>query len=75
MAEMATKLVSSRLIVRESARSLDAGLPSAPSLCAMAKLHATDNCFEVEKLNFVFMVLFIPYNLKIAKSSLPLNSR
>lgn len=47
LAEMATQLVSSRLIVREAAKALDASLPSAPSLCAMAKLHATDNCFEV----------------------------
>ncbi|CAK8678298.1 unnamed protein product [Clavelina lepadiformis] len=47
MAEMATRLVSSRLIVREAARALDNQLPSAPALCAMAKLHATDNCFDV----------------------------
>ena len=47
LAEMATQLVTSRLIVREAAKALDGSLPSAPSLCAMAKLHATDSCFEV----------------------------
>nr|CAB3219671.1 isobutyryl-CoA dehydrogenase, mitochondrial [Phallusia mammillata] len=47
MAEMATQIVSSRLMVREAARALDNQLPSAPALCAMAKLHATDNCFDV----------------------------
>ena len=47
MAEMATKLLSSRLIVREAARALDNKHESSPSLCAMAKLHATDNCFDV----------------------------
>lgn len=47
MAEMATQLVTSRLIVREAAKALDESSPIAPSLCAMAKLHATDNCFEV----------------------------
>ncbi|XP_039261018.1 isobutyryl-CoA dehydrogenase, mitochondrial-like [Styela clava] len=47
LAEMATQLVTSRLTVREAAKALDASLPCAPSLCAMAKLHATDNCFDV----------------------------
>lgn len=47
MAEMATQLLSSRLIVREAAKALDNKLPSSPALCAMAKLHATDNCFDV----------------------------
>jgi len=47
MAEMATKLFSSRLIVREAARALDSKHPSTPALCAMAKLHATDSCFEI----------------------------
>jgi len=47
MAEMATKIVTSRLIVREAARRLDEKHPASPAMCAMAKLHATDNCFEV----------------------------
>ena len=47
MADMATSLLSSRLIVREAARALDTKTPSSPALCAMAKLHATDNCFDI----------------------------
>ena len=47
MAEMATKLFSSRLVVREAAKALDNKHPSTPALCAMAKLHATDNCFDI----------------------------
>ena len=47
MAEMATGLMSSRLIVREAAKALDSKHPSTPALCAMAKLHATDNCFDI----------------------------
>eukprot|EP00842_Homolaphlyctis_polyrhiza_P007046 jgi/Hompol1/930/HPOL_005470-RA len=47
LAEMATSLNSSRLMVRQAARLLDAGSPSAPAWCAMAKVHATDNCFDL----------------------------
>ncbi|CAD6199649.1 unnamed protein product [Caenorhabditis auriculariae] len=47
LAEMATKLQTSRLIVRQAARHLDADSPDKVALCAMAKLHATDYCFEV----------------------------
>uniref|UniRef100_H2YH54 Acyl-CoA dehydrogenase/oxidase C-terminal domain-containing protein n=1 Tax=Ciona savignyi TaxID=51511 RepID=H2YH54_CIOSA len=47
MADMATSVVTSRLIVRQAARALDQRLPSASALCAMAKLHATDSCFNV----------------------------
>ena len=50
LAEMATKLVTSRLIVRQAARLLDEKHSSSPAMCAMAKLHATDNCFEVNIL-------------------------
>ena len=44
---MATSLVTSRLIVRQAARALDAKSPEAPTLCSMAKLFATDQCFQV----------------------------
>ncbi|KAK6736908.1 hypothetical protein RB195_019541 [Necator americanus] len=47
LAEMATKLHTSRLIVRDATRHLDAHSIHAPSLCAMAKLHATENCSQV----------------------------
>ncbi|ULU08814.1 hypothetical protein L5515_015886 [Caenorhabditis briggsae] len=47
LAELATKLVTSRLIVRAAAEQLDNDDPEKVALCAMAKLHATDNCFEV----------------------------
>ena len=44
---MATKLVASRSLVRNAARALDCGHPDTITLCAMAKLFATDNCFEI----------------------------
>ncbi|KAJ7314703.1 Isobutyryl-CoA dehydrogenase, mitochondrial, partial [Desmophyllum pertusum] len=47
LADMATSLVTSRLIVRQAARALDAKSPEAPTLCSMAKLFATDQCFQV----------------------------
>ncbi|KAK5669821.1 hypothetical protein BDV3_003935 [Batrachochytrium dendrobatidis] len=47
LAEMATQLTTSRLMIREAARQIDINSPSAPSWAAMAKIHATDNCFEL----------------------------
>lgn len=44
---MVTSLVTSRLIVRQAARALDNKSPEAPTLCSMAKLFATDHCFQV----------------------------
>ena len=47
LAQMATKLVASRSMVRNAARALDAGHKDTIALCAMAKLFATENCFEI----------------------------
>lgn len=47
LAEMATKLVASRLLVREAATALQENRPDAVSLCSMAKLFATDECFDI----------------------------
>uniref|UniRef100_A0A0R3PRL9 Isobutyryl-CoA dehydrogenase, mitochondrial n=1 Tax=Angiostrongylus costaricensis TaxID=334426 RepID=A0A0R3PRL9_ANGCS len=47
LAEMATKVHSSRLMVRDAARHLDMDSIHKASMCAMAKLHATDNCIDV----------------------------
>ncbi|KAM4627126.1 isobutyryl-CoA dehydrogenase, mitochondrial isoform 2-T2 [Polymixia lowei] len=47
LAEMATKLVASRLLVRQAATALQENRPDAVSLCAMAKLFATDECFNI----------------------------
>lgn len=47
LAEMATKLVASRLLVREAAKALEEDRSHAVSLCSMAKLFATDECFNV----------------------------
>ena len=44
---MATDLVASRLMVRTAASALQGGQPNAVSLCAMAKLFATDKCFAI----------------------------
>ena len=47
LAEMATKLVTSRVMVRRAAESLDGDTPDKVPMCSMAKLYATDSCFEV----------------------------
>jgi len=47
LAQMATRLVASRAMVRNAARALDSGHPDTVQLCSMAKLFATDNCFDV----------------------------
>uniref|UniRef100_A0A665TWF9 short-chain 2-methylacyl-CoA dehydrogenase n=1 Tax=Echeneis naucrates TaxID=173247 RepID=A0A665TWF9_ECHNA len=47
LAEMATKLVASRLLVREAATALQENQPCAVSLCSMAKLFVTDECFNI----------------------------
>lgn len=47
LAEMATDLTASRLMVRNAATALDNESPQAVQMCAMAKLFATDNCFKI----------------------------
>ncbi|CAJ0605639.1 unnamed protein product [Cylicocyclus nassatus] len=47
LAEIATKLQSSRLMIRDAARHLDADSIHKAALCAMAKLHATENCSQI----------------------------
>lgn len=47
LAEMATRLIASRLMVREAAKALQEGRSDAVSLCSMAKLFATDECFSI----------------------------
>ncbi|XP_073441068.1 isobutyryl-CoA dehydrogenase, mitochondrial [Dendrobates tinctorius] len=47
LAEMATQLVTARLIVRHAAQALQEEHRDAATLCAMAKLYATDECFKV----------------------------
>jgi len=47
---MATNLVASRVMVRTAAKALDDVAPNAVALCSMAKLFATDACFQVNHL-------------------------
>ncbi|BFZ10088.1 hypothetical protein BsWGS_13127 [Bradybaena similaris] len=47
LAEMATQLVASRLMVRNAATSLDNKDPNAVAMCSMAKLFATEECFKI----------------------------
>lgn len=47
LAEMATKLVASRLLVRQAAIALQENRADAVPLCSMAKLFATDECFAI----------------------------
>ena len=41
------QVVAARSMVRNAARALDSQHPDTVQLCSMAKLFATDNCFEV----------------------------
>ncbi|KAF9321307.1 Isobutyryl-CoA dehydrogenase, mitochondrial [Podila horticola] len=47
LADMATGLLSSRLMIRQAATMLDQHHPSAASSVAMAKVHATERCFQI----------------------------
>ncbi|GAA3604110.1 isobutyryl-CoA dehydrogenase [Marihabitans asiaticum] len=47
LADMATKLHASRLMLHDAADALDAGAPGASATCAMTKRFVTDSCFEV----------------------------
>jgi alkylation response protein AidB-like acyl-CoA dehydrogenase len=47
LADMSTKLQTSRTLLWRAATALDADHPDRVELCAMAKLHVTDACFEV----------------------------
>ena len=47
LADIATDLRASRLMVHSAADALDNGLPSATAAAAMAKRFATDACFSV----------------------------
>jgi alkylation response protein AidB-like acyl-CoA dehydrogenase len=47
LADMATGLETSRMMLWRAASALDADDPDKVELCAMAKLYVTDTCFEV----------------------------
>jgi alkylation response protein AidB-like acyl-CoA dehydrogenase len=47
LADMATALESSRLMLWRAATALDEDDPDKVELCAMAKLHATEACYDV----------------------------
>jgi len=51
---MATDLVASRLLVRAAAEAIDKQSQAAISLAAMAKLQATDKCFDVRHVSYLF---------------------
>ena len=47
LADMATALEASRLMVWRAAAALDAGEPDATRRCAMAKVFATESCWQI----------------------------
>jgi alkylation response protein AidB-like acyl-CoA dehydrogenase len=47
LADMATALESSRMMLWRAASALDEDHPEKVELCAMAKLHVTDACYDV----------------------------
>jgi alkylation response protein AidB-like acyl-CoA dehydrogenase len=63
LADMATALHASRMLVRDAARKLDAKDQAATVSAAMAKQFATDNCFKVRRFSFGnIMHLFVRAN-------------
>lgn len=73
LAEMATALVTSRLIVRQAATALDSKSPEASTLCSMAKLSATDQCFQVclNTMKISQGHIYIPENKKMLVKQSP----
>ncbi len=47
LADLVTSLTASRLMVRQAALAIDNNEPGVAELCAMAKLFATDACFNI----------------------------
>ncbi|KAF9347163.1 Isobutyryl-CoA dehydrogenase, mitochondrial [Mortierella sp. AD094] len=47
LADMATSLLSSRLMIRQAAMMMDQNDPSVATFSAMAKLHAAEKCFTI----------------------------
>ena len=47
LADMATAVHGSRLMVRQAAAAMDAKDPNATTYCAMAKMSATEQCYNV----------------------------
>ena len=56
LAEMATKVVASRLLVRKAAQALQDNSPDAVALCSMAKLFVTEECFQVRGMGIAVCV-------------------
>ncbi|KXS14345.1 acyl-CoA dehydrogenase NM domain-like protein, partial [Gonapodya prolifera JEL478] len=46
LVDMATELNAARMLVRRAGKAMDAQDPAVPALCAMAKLHATEKCYD-----------------------------
>lgn len=57
LADMATKLVASRLMIRTAAVALQEEREDAVALCSMAKLFATEECFTVSEESSSLSVL------------------
>lgn len=76
---MATKLVASRMMIRNAAIALETGHESCVVLCSMAKLYATEACFEVisiisnKLLPSALMLIFYLFSHKIVNTALQLH--
>lgn len=59
-------ILFNRLIIRDAARHLDEKSPKAASLCALAKLHGTENCFEVSYAKLVLLNSIFEFELLVS---------
>ena len=73
LAELATQLVASRLMVRNAAVALDRKDPHAATLCSMAKLFCTEECFKVRTLIFELVFENLT-SFEILNTSRPVNT-
>ena len=59
IAEMATSLVASRLMVRHAASAIDLNAANTVPLCSMAKLFATEECSKVVGWSALYDALWV----------------
>ena len=67
------QVVAARSMVRNAARALDSQHPDTVQLCSMAKLFATDNCFEVITSVLTVHIYFLSCLFKVVNQALQMH--
>jgi hypothetical protein len=69
LAEMATKLVTARLVIREAAKHLTEKTSHMAPMCALAKQYVTDTSFEVGNFKKPIFLMFYIFRLSIGSAN------